>query len=654
MILAPDGSAVESESFVPIDIDTCNIVQRVLRRTLAPVPEATPWQYGERVCVFDNESPRRGMPWSSEGAFFIREFMECFADNRIRDLAARCSAQSAKTQTIEVLLAWLIENDPGPCMWLMANADDIKSFARRRLIPFLEACAPIAPLLPDDRRKRKVDELILANMSLLLRGAQSKGKLSSNPVRYLFMDEVRDWPAWAKGTVEKRTRAYWNAKRVMISTADEENDAVDQAFLKGDQRRFQCRCIYCGFPQELEFGDERSPYGLKWEKDSTTCPGGEWDYEALAKTIRYECRDCHETFQDIPRVRRKIVTDGHWKKHNLRADPTRASFTWSALLPEWVPWWESVKELLEASIALTKGDREPLKTFVNETKGESWKDSLGEVRNWGFLEDRKVHYSLARNVPPGDAWKWEREVDRLLSVDVQGKGGRHYKWLCRAYAEDGSSRLVDYGVAWNIKELNQTIEDLNVKPDDVGIDSGNWASEVYQNVIDSGRRWKAMKGDKAPHFKVDGVKAIWTWTEVDPYSGTSAEKSVPPLRILMFSSAGAKDKLASYMNAVDGFASWEISVDSEDSYLAEITAEERQEVTVRGGVAVEYRWVPRRKDNHWGDCEQMCMIMATAKGLIYTAPTKQENQPELFHAEQEANKGPYVGADGKTHYVLRG
>lgn len=612
-----------------------NLVEASLRRGLAPRPEETPWQFGQRVCVFDNESPRRGNPWSSESAVFIREFMEAFADNRIRDLSARCSAQSAKTQTVEVLLAWLIENDPGPAMWLMANADDVKSFARRRLIPFLEACPPVAPLLPEDRRKRKVDELILANMSLLLRGAQSKGKLSSNPVRYLFMDEVRDWPAWAKGTVEKRTRAYWNAKRVMISTADQENDAVDRAFLRGDQRRFMCLCPKCAFPQELQFGDERSPFGLKWEKDSTTCPGDEWDYEALAKTIRYECQDCHDTFLDVPRVRRMIVKPGHWKKHNLKADPARASFTWSALLPEWVPWWESVKELLEAAAAKQRGDLEPLKTFVNETKGESWKDSLGEVRNWGFLEDRKAPYVLHRNSPDSEPWQWEAEIDRLLAIDVQGAGGRHYKWLCRAYAEGGASRLVDYGVGWSIAEMNEIIDALGVLHDDVGIDSGNWASEVYQNVIDSGRRWKAMKGDKAAFFRVEGVRMPWTWTEVDPYSGTAQEKSVPPLRLLIFSSSGAKDRLASYMNAVEGFAPWQIPHDVGDDYLAEVTAEERQEVVVRSGV-IEHRWVPRRKANHWGDCEQMCMIMAIAKGLIYTAPGAKENQPELFHEEQKS------------------
>ena len=647
-VLLPDSIVVPG-----FDISSRNLVERILRRVLAPRPKETPWQYGERVCMFDNESPRRGQRWSSDSAFFIREFMECFADNHIRDLAARCSAQSAKTQTIEVLLAWLIENDPGPAMWLMANADDVKSFARRRLIPFLESCTAIAHLLPDDRRKRKVDELILATMSLLLRGAQSKGKLSSNPVRYLFMDEVRDWPAWAKLTVEKRTRAYWNAKRVMISTADQANDVVDQSFLRGDQRRFQCVCPHCAFPQELQFGDERTPFGLKWEKDSTTFSAGEWDFDALAKTIRYECINCHDTFQDTPRIRRQIVTNGHWKKTNLKADPTRASFTWSALLPEWVPWWESVKELLDAKAALDRGDREPLKTFVNETKGESWLDALGDVKNWGFLEDRKADYLRASGLPEGEVWKWDEEVSRLFWIDVQGKGGRHFKWVCRAYSKTGASRLVDYGTSWTIAEVRSKIEELNVNPDDVGIDSGNWSSEVYQYVIESGYRWKAMKGDKCAYFKVDGVRMIWQWSEVDPYIGTPQQGKAMPIPLLIFSSSGAKDKLASYMNAIPGFASWDIAEDTEEVYFSEMTAEERQEVVVRGGVGVQYLWVQKRKDNHTFDCEQGCLIMAMAKGIIYTAPPVKADQPELFHGEQEEHKGPYVGPDGKTHYVLR-
>jgi hypothetical protein len=216
--------------------------------------------------------------------------------------------------------------------------------------------------------------------------------------------------------------------------------------------------------------------------------------------------------------------------------------------------------------------------------------------------------------------------------------------------------MVDYGVAWTIKELYQVIADLGVNHDNVGIDSANWSSEVYQYVIDSGKRWKAVRGDKASFFKEDGVRSVWTWTEVDPYSGTSAEKT-ETLRLLLFSSSGAKDKLASYMHAIQGFASWEIAQDVCDTYLAEMTAEEREETVGRGGV-VEHKWVQKRKDNHNFDVEQILMIMAEAKGLIYVAPPKEEKpanaaQPDLFPVEQDGHKGPYVGPDGKTHYVLR-
>lgn len=49
------------------------------------------------------------------------------------------------------------------------------------------------------------------------------------------------------------------------------------------------------------------------------------------------------------------------------------------------------------------------------------------------------------------------------------------------------------------------------------------------------------------------------------------------------------------------------------------------------------------------------MVLATAAGIIYTAPApaaseSDPRQPELFHREQS---GPVVGPDGEVIYTVR-
>jgi hypothetical protein len=67
-------------------------------------------------------------------------------------------------------------------------------------------------------------------------GAGSPSKLQSKPIRWLFLDEVRNYPPGALDTVLKRTRAVWNSRRLIISTPDRKDDAVYRAYLAGDQR----------------------------------------------------------------------------------------------------------------------------------------------------------------------------------------------------------------------------------------------------------------------------------------------------------------------------------------------------------------------------------------------------------------------------------
>lgn len=503
-----------------------------------------------------------------------------------------CSAQSAKTETMIACLCWLIAEDPGPCMWVTSNEDEALKFAKERLMPSLKACPLVEKHIPKSRELAKAKEVYFPHMTLECVGSNAPSKLQSKPRRWLLLDEVRNWPPGALPMVLKRTRTYWNARQVIISTPDNQHDPVHQEYLRGDQKTWNVDCPKCKHVHELKWDY------IKWDTDETTKNQGRYDFDALAKTIRMECPECSYATYDTPAERRRL-TAGKWVSQNPDAPSSRKSFTWSALLPTWVKWRELVEEFLAAKKALSWGDPQPLKTFITESLGQPWEDRLrwGNEGNWS--EDRKGSYKMLDT--------WPEEKRRFLGVDVQKD---HLFYVCRSFGQGGSSRLIDYGKIADFSSLREKITALGVDDDDVIIDSGYMATTIYNEVTKSGYAWKPMKGDDYQYFVVEGVRQPYKDTLVDPAMGTSMQGQVRPVRLFVYSNPAIKDLLSEYTRGIG--PSWQIPENVTLDYIEQMSAEHREEIVDAYG-KVTYKWVNRpRKANHFWDCE--CMILVA--GLV--------------------------------------
>lgn len=584
-----------------------SLIERAARDAWRPIDRRPPWQWAEDNVVIDKTSPFPGK-FRADTAPWTKDLMEVFADNRVSEISVMCSAQSSKTQTIMILLAWAIAEDAGPAMWVMAANDEAKTFCRTRLMPTLEQCPAIIPLLPTERGGIRSTEIDFASMPLIVNGANSKSKLQSKPIRWLFLDEVRNYPTGALEMVLKRTRAFWNARRVIISTPAMQHDEVHQAFLGGDQRHYYVQCPKCNGRFDLQWAQ------IKWDENDQTRPNGAWNFDKLAGTIRLECPKCEHRIHDKPQDRRKLADSGVWIAHNADAPSNKISYTWNAMLPPWVKWRDLVEEFLQANKSLTWHDHEKLKSFINESLGQPWEDSMKDIRDWTWLEGCKAEYSLRST--------WGEEFRRFLSVDVQKD---HLVYVCRAWAKGGASRLVDYGRVWNWDELRQLIKDLGVDNDDVAIDTGYNASVVYQEIVKSNYRWKAFKGDGVHSYTHDGIRRCWTSSRADPAIGTSKQGKLKPVKLFLWANHITKDTLAQHMRG--DAAAWQLPQDVNSQYMDEITAEVREErVDAKGRIS--YEWVQVRRDNHALDCECMNLIAALITKIALTEPEPESKLTE--------------------------
>lgn len=576
------------------------------RRALRMPDRRPPWKWAEDHVFVDDSSPMPGR-WRSSNSPWVRAVMEAAIQKR--RTVVKCSAQSAKTQTVLILVCYAVSEDPGPALWVMAAKDEVKDFMRDRVMPTLRGCRPVAQQMLGAEGLT----LLFNGMSFYFTGAGSKSKLQSKPIRWLFLDEVRNYPPGRLQLALKRTRSYRDkAREFIISTPDMVDDEVDLEYRLGDQQEIHIRCPGCGMLQPLTFDN------LRWDDTPETRPNGRWIMDAVANTIRLVCTSCDHVWRDTPVERRRLAAEAEFVALNPTASSDRASFHWNALLPTWVSWKSVVEEFLNG-VAAARADPpelEPLKAFYNETLGLSWTSALGVVDDFSFIEDRKGEYNL------GD--QWDEEVVRFMAADKQAKGGEHYWWLVRAFAKNGHSRLIAYGKCHTYEELEELREAHGVKVANAIIDSGFRATEVYRFCSRTG--WKPFKGDQTEFYIVSTrdpktglmkpVRRLWRKTTVDPVFGTKAgAKSRRLIPLFTFASETVKDFLAEFMRGIVG--KWTLPRDVAKDYVVQITAEARVAVEDTKG-RTHYEWRQLRPDNHLLDCELQILVAAIITKLVHS------------------------------------
>ena len=565
---------------------------------IKPPEDGSPWLWAENNVLVDPTSPFQGY-WRSEISPWAKELMEVFADNTVENISVMCSAQSAKTQTMLCLLSWALAQEPAPAMWVTSTGDEAAYFMKTRLVPTIKGCKPLARQLISGKGAINKMEVTFAAASLVTTGSASPSKLQSKPVRWLFLDEVRNYPEGALEMVQKRTRAYWNSRTLIVSTPDTENDAVHRAFLSGDQNIWMFPCPECEKTIPLKWDR------LIWDKDIAKGADGVYDFEKLAETIRMACPECEKEWTDNPQVRRHISENGKFVAQNPTAKKENKSFHWNALLPPWVKWKDLVEEFVVGTSAIKNGDPSPLKDFINESLGEPWQEKMISIED-DSVDKRRGDYDLDED--------WEEEYTRFLSADVQGAGGQHFWYVIRAYAKTGAvSRLITYGKCFSEAELLQVAKDNRVHHRRCLIDSGYQTGWVMRFCQHNG--WKPFRGDGAKSYvhrhpkTKKAIRRIWTESMAEPDLGTKATGMRKRISRYIWSNDSAKDLLAEMIGGYVG--NWTIARNTDQTYIKQMTAEMRVDKTNAKG-QISHEWRQIRKDNHLRDCELMILVAAVA------------------------------------------
>jgi len=540
-------------------------------KTFKPPKKLLVSEWADNYRFLTSESSAEPGKWRTSRAAYQREIMDCIIDRNIETVVVMKSAQIGATELLLNVLGYYISQDPCPVLVLQPTIEMGRSFSKDRLAPMLAS----SPALEDkvkEPRSRDSENTVLHKKfpggHMTITGANSASGLASRPIRILLVDECDRYPPSA-GTegdpialATKRTTTFWNRKIIMASTPTIDGlSRIQTAFESSDKRRFWVPCVHCNEYITLEWAN------IHWEENEP-------------ETAHYVCQECGSIMEEKHKI--QMLRNGEWRAENETT--TIAGFHISELYSPWSTW-----ESMAVGFSQAKKHPEMLKTWVNTSLGETWKDSGTEIESEGLLKRRE---NWDESCIPDDVLVITAGIDcqqDRLEMSVVGWGLDSQSWVIEHITFWGET--AHYPVWHELDEYLQrryerdSLSSLPIAC--VAIDSGYQTQSVYTFCrVRQGRRIFAVKGQSQPG---------------KPIAGRPTKSGTQRVQLFPAGVDTAKESVFSWLQIEEegpGYIHFPATVDQE--YFDQLTSEKRQIKYVKGRKTIA--WVPIRNRNEALDC----------------------------------------------------
>lgn len=349
------------------DIERLNaVIGKACKGFKAP-ENLTVSQWADRYRKLSPENSAEAGLWKTSRTPYLKEIMDSFTDDRVNHIVVVAGSQVGKTECELNMLGYLIDQDPGPAMFIQPTLDMAEDFSKRRLDPMLRDTEPLKDKIERAKSRSGKNTTLKKKYPggmLTLAGSNSPASLAGTPSRYVFGDEVDRWTKDAGGEgnpwklLQARTTTFYNKKMVEVSTPTTKGrSAIADAFDLGTQEYWCVKCPDCGEYHFIDFNSMRF-------KPKVIKVGGHKQY--IVDEVNYACPGCgccnsEQTMRHQPM--KWVAKSPEAIKNGCR------SFWINAFTSPWKSWKDIVREFLEA-----KDDPEKLKTVYNTLFGQLWEE----------------------------------------------------------------------------------------------------------------------------------------------------------------------------------------------------------------------------------------------------------------------------------------
>lgn len=468
------------------------------------------------------ERPLRASEWAEkffwlspessaiEGRFrawpYQTAILDCMGNDDIRTVTFRKSARIGYTKMVAAVTGYFHHHKRRNVVIYQPTDNDAKEFCKDTIDPMIRDCPAIEELLASSSRNNKENTLstkYFLGSSLHIRGGTSANnyrRLTKDVVMYDELDGFEpdiDGEGSPTALGDKRVQDSSFPKsirgttptvygRSLIQHSEEE---ADLAF------RFGVCCLHCDERQAFEWGGKDADYGFKWD-----------DHDP--ETAHYVCRYCHGHwhYHDLPTLQEsgRWEADGHYidSESNLRLIegdevvewPRHVAFIiWSAYSMTF-PWPDMVHEFVN-----TMDDPASLKTFVNTTLGELWRDASVVVEAEPLLA-RRESYRQAPAATRVITFGADVQVDRI-EVEFVAWGAGEESWSLDHVILPGDTQRPEVWLALEreVKRKFSVADGREIRARLGCVDSGYLPDEVYKFARRNGVQFVfPVKGSSIP------------------------------------------------------------------------------------------------------------------------------------------------------------
>ncbi len=595
----------------------------------------------------------------------ILDFM---SDDQIEDLYVKKARRVGYTKMVTAFVAYNIAHRRRKQALWQPTDDDRDSYVKSEINPLLDPINGVAAINKARKQGRGAAEETIKfkpfrDSVLHLLGGKAARAYRRITVAVVILDE---WSAFdqdieksgdpmslAKGRLEGAPypKFVGGSTPRLKGVCNVETACGDAAGMV----RYHIDCPHCGVGHPLIWGGKKVAHGMKWTRGQP-------------ETVHHVCPHCRksitqadylkggEPMQGIwvcERTGKRYGADRIWRdSKGMPCKPPRTLgvHVWTAYSPQRA-WSDIVTEFENALKTLEAGQVGPMKTFVNETLGETW-ELAGERTDEHALQARAEPYKLC-TVPKGGLVltagvdvqrnRWE------ITVYAWGRGME--SWVVDVVVIEGNPAVDEEWDAVTLqlqRRYTQEWHGGSLGLSAISIDSSDQTQSVYNWVAKAQHvlpQLRAIKGDGNESINILGASSL---QEIN-WRGKKVARGIKLWRVGV---DAAKDLLLGQL-AIEqrgpGYVHFSDELPRE--FFEQLTAEQRVLAKVNGRDA--YRWVKRRPRNEQLDNRNYALHAAYGLGLHKYTDDKWERleasvQPpvDLF-----STQAPSVGTDTTADHL---
>ena len=255
----------ESEKERTNKLNTC--LAKILNG-MKPPEDLTVSQWADKNRRLTSESSAEVGKWRTSRTPYMFDILDSFTDPLIEHIVVVAASQVGKSETINNMVGYCIDQDPGPILLIQPTIDDVKRYSEMRIAPMIRETRCLKRKVADPKSRDAANtkrQKSFPGGVLVMTGSNVAHDLSSMPIRYVFGDE-RD--RWAKSAGSEgdpwelavaRTRTFYNKKMVEVSTPTVKGaSAIENSYNLGTMERWKTACPHCGKYVEIKFDNIRT------------------------------------------------------------------------------------------------------------------------------------------------------------------------------------------------------------------------------------------------------------------------------------------------------------------------------------------------------------------------------------------------------------